>query len=302
MEDEDEVFERLREGLGMLFDEETLAAVKALNERWLKIGGLISSLDLTNTALEADWVQEGLKEYGIHIDALLLMGLRIAISKNEPPMNFSATYTSGFVLGYVSCLEDQGTPVLDQMLERRPEPGEELPIGLMRVETRPYESPMNIDDLGEHLRTTAREVASQFTEPDDDWVPVLIVSCEKEMSLVNFEIPNEGMKTHLFEFAIPHAVKKTMPPAQAVGFVVSAWTLENEEGIPQRPLHGQIKDHPDRTETLIVYLMDREGNTQMWSAKILRDDEHPPGLDEWKLHDIDLSTGRVSDMLRKIVS
>lgn len=308
MEDED-MFEQIRKGLDGLISEDTLENAKLISERWVKIGELIGTLDMNDTALEMDWVQRELKEIGVDINALLLMGLRIAISRNEPPTTFVATYVSGFVLGYLSCLEDQGTPVLDQLMEQRPESNEDedespsMGMLALAIESRTYSEPMNIEGLVEHVRKTSREICEEFTEPDDDWVPVIFTISGDQFSLIHFDIADERTKSKLFGHVIPLAVKKALSPVDVVAFVVSAWTLEDEAELKAlREQGGEIKDHPNRTEALMLYAMDRAGEAQMWTAKILRDDEHPPGLGEWELSDVTLVMGRVPNMLRKIVS
>lgn len=317
--DKDEFFDMLNEQFEEMAGAEAREKFQVINDRWLKIGELVSGLGLSGLSGDGgDWFEAELNELGINVKALLMMGMRLAIAKNEPPMDFTARFVSGYMLGYVSALEERGEQVIDDMLSRQP-PVEEydgpmMNIGVLKVETKPLDEDMelDLDALAEHMRSAAEGVGESFEDPDDDWSPVLVVVSDTEVSMISFEIPDEGAKKDLFGHVIPDAVKRVLPETQRCAFVVSAWTLdtgedeakaqEHKDWLQNRRPGEQIRDHPDHVETLMLYAMDRDGDSEFWLARIQRDGEHPPTLEEWTPIEVGRMEGRVTKMLKRILS
>jgi hypothetical protein len=292
-----------------------------LEEQWGRIAKLLP--EMGDVGKEISWVTEEFGKLGINLKALVLFSMKLAIAKNEPPMSFSSQFTSGFAAGWIGALESQGIRALDQMEEAFPEEAVswagddddehtvEQALIMQMMEHPPKGKPLTMEQVGEKLREKARAIGKEFEDPADDWAPVMIVVTDKEMGLLGLDIPvDEAYKNMLFSKIIPMAIERAMSgKPQVVGILTSAWTLdgqnkEHQEWLQGREQHELISDHPDRMETLFLYLSDRK-NDEMWTAKILRDGEQAPALASWEKLDLTKehrNTGRIPKMMRKILS
>jgi hypothetical protein len=239
--------------------------------------------------------------------------------KDEPAMSFSSTFTSGYMLGFLSAMQDNTERDVFSELEEAMPPKDEEESGVIALEAmalwnahKPPPKEMkemldSIDDVGAFLRARAETIGEQFKDPDDDWSPLMFVISDEMSALVGVEIPEEPqVKRILFRDAIPRIVKKQLRgKVKVAAFVSSSWKLEGDTPEHKEWLEdeerGPIKDHPDRKEALTIYLMDEKGETQMWVAPILRDEEQPPVLDEWEKSEAAvISEGNIPEMLRRV--
>lgn len=317
----DSLFDGFMEWLGEGGQEE----LDTLEEHWTRIAEVLP--ELGDIGREVDWVDSELQKIGLNIRALMLFSLKLALAKNVAPMDFSAQFTSGYIAGYIGALEHEGQNALDQLEANRP-PNEggareedddeyeaiKLEVNVLQGSRVSYKGgvKMTLDTVGEQLREKAREIGKSFDDPDDDWAPVMLVITDKEMGFLGLDFPNnEQAKTVLFEHALPMAIKKGLDgKAQQVGLITSAWTLAGDSEVNKQWLESRepgelIEDHPDRTESLFLYLADREGTHELWTAAILRDGEQAPALQAWKKMPVSekiTNTGRIPKMMRKILA
>lgn len=293
-----------------------------LVRQWERIARVLP--ELGDVGREVNWVNEQFTEIGVNIKAIVLFAMKLAMIKNEPPMTFTSQFTSGYLAGWIGAMEKEGHHPLDRMETNLPDdhdPGREQGDAIVGypIEINILDSPrevkdalkMGLDGVGDILRKKAREIGQDFTDPEDDWAPVMMVVTDKELGMLGIQIPDsEQHKTMLFRTAIPMGIKQSMNgKPQTVGMITSAWSLDavgnpdHQEWLQNRGPHDQIADHPDRTESLMLYLADKQ-TQELWTAKILRDGEQAPALAEWVKQDMlpQMQTGRIPQMMKKILS
>jgi len=240
-----------------------------------------------------------LKQLGINIEAVGIVGLKIGVDKQrkllgiDPEeddfweqldrrelLDYGSSFGAAYMLGFIKGLQQAGHNPLEEMRlamapfakrkhkKARPRPKPKLPEG---------ESIMgSTEELGEFLRSQARRMTEVFDEPNDDWAPILFVCSETRSAMIGMEIPeDEDHKRQLFGAILPSTVQASFKDDKPVlvGMVVSTWALEQE---------GKPGLHPESVERLACYLSDQE-HDELWMAPIYRDGEQPPGLGEWKM-------------------
>lgn len=314
---EDEFFEALSDQFAEIAKQGTLDELKKLKANWDRVSEALP--DMGDMDAEARYFESQLEEFGINLSAVMLLSLRIAISKNEPPASFGSTYASGFILGYLSALEDKGEQVFDKLVAERLRPpvDNEPDLDPVELETsimlEGAEIPRvaGIRGVGSFLRNQSREVGRSFDHPDADWHPVLMVTTKKGTTLMAVDVPeNVQLKAYLFSRILPMVVRERIGKPETIGFLVSAWTLSGEgddetaEWLRTRdPATEQIRDHPERTESLFLYLADANDRREMWRAAILRDGEQAPALGRWKrIEDLEKSDGLIPEMIERMFS
>jgi hypothetical protein len=162
------------------------------------------------------------------------------------------------------------------------------------------------EELTRTFLEMVREVGKTFTQPDDDWVPTLILHGPGGVSIIGTQFSGTEDK-EAFPLVLRGLFHEYRP--RFAGFVVSCWirTVEYGEGqgmdspavqeaIRQASREG-VRNHPDRKEVLIAYCADREGNSVEYTAHITRNSDTGPTLEEWKELDADQKMGRFSYLL-----
>jgi hypothetical protein len=116
----------------------------------------------------------------------------------------------------------------------------------------------------------AQGIGQLFTNPDDDWVPTLMVMTEEgEVALGAIMLPDD-MHAEAAE-AVTNALKQYR--AVAAILIMSAWTVNREKLTGERP-----KDCDDREEALVITYADQD-TIKMRGYKIRRESGNPPTLD-----------------------
>lgn len=158
-------------------------------------------------------------------------------------------------------------------------------------------------DLVRIVRATTYRIGSDFTDPDDDWVPVLF-ALGKELRI--FAIPGQyandpDAKDALFGRVLPDLVRTEN--VKAIAIVVSAWMVEGDaaaEYVADEKRRSLV-DHPKRVERLVLSAVDRVGE-EMWWAPIERDGVAPPKLGKWEQAEgLTSLGGRIPEMFRSIL-
>ena len=129
--------------------------------------------------------------------------------------------------------------------------------------------------------TAAQMPAVAFTEPDDDWVPVLFMEdSEGNQATMPIEMfmQNEQTKNLLTDMIIPAAIKNFK--ARTVVMVLSVWrsTLPPDVDWQDRPTPSEDLD---RREEVMIIEYTAEGVTRSAMAEIIRHENAPPTLAEW---------------------
>lgn len=138
------------------------------------------------------------------------------------------------------------------------------------------------DEFVGQIQDGVRKIAREFTQPDDDWQPVMFLdSDEGEQGQRTIA----GFAPEFFEDAdsknqLVQAMIKLIEDQKAFryGLLMTAWLLKVKKG--EAP-PDEITDHPDRDEVLILFVGDSDGETH-YTALVLRDGEQPPGLAPWE--------------------
>lgn len=154
----------------------------------------------------------------------------------------------------------------------------------------------------EKYKEAAKEVGRNFTKADDDWYPVLIIhsGAKEENDIFPLQMADDDDKMLLTRVIIPLLIKTS--GAKFAALVLSFWASEHPmpDVIPERwdDLPFRPSEDPNRSEVLQIMAASAD-RTEIWTAKILRDDEHPPGLSEWEQYDQDQVSGLFIEALRK---
>lgn len=153
-------------------------------------------------------------------------------------------------------------------------------------------------------KTAAGMSEAIFTEPDDDWTPVVFMeNAEGTRATMPIEqfMENDQMKDMLTELIIPQTIQKF--GATRVVMVLSVWSSKLPKGVDWRD-RPRPSEALDRTEALIVSEYTTEGITRWSSAEIIRHEDSPPTLGEWDESPIDGFEGRfvnpIVDALRRV--
>ena len=137
--------------------------------------------------------------------------------------------------------------------------------------------------LFDSVAVTARSMTTEhFTDPDDDWEPILFVEGKTGtgMTPLGQFMRNDGSKDMLAEVVIPAVVEQFQ--ATTVVMVLSTWTASvasKEELEPIR--YVPPSQRPDRREQLLIIEYTREGVTRQAFAEIIRHENSPPTLGDW---------------------
>ncbi len=154
---------------------------------------------------------------------------------------------------------------------------------------------MTYREFTEYAKDSVRKIGASFTEPDDDWEPVALVESAEGNTVVGLMVD----KAYWPEI-VSAIVKETK--ATKVALVASSWGLEftssaEYDAYMADPDAPPPSKHPNGVEQVVVSIFDAE-RVEVWSAKILRDGEQPPVLDEWDWGGDVEPSGRMVDPIR----
>lgn len=147
----------------------------------------------------------------------------------------------------------------------------------------------------ESIALTAESMGREnFTEPDDDWVPIMFMLGEEDgkpissMASIGHFMDSDHSKDMLATMVIPAMIRKFQ--AKTVVLLLNVWTAQEPMGGWFEHRQGEFiqpSQRPDRQEALTLAEYTRQGLTRYAQAKINRYEYKPPDLDEW----VDLPLG-----------
>jgi hypothetical protein len=139
-----------------------------------------------------------------------------------------------------------------------------------------------------------------FTEPDDDWTPVLFMETKEGeqgiMPLHEF-MGAEPMKDLLANALIPMTINEFK--AVKIVMVLSVWSSEKSVQALKEDKYVPPSQQDDREEHVLLVEMTREGVQRHSWAKIIRHKSKPPTLGEWNETTATGFDGRFVDPLVK---
>jgi hypothetical protein len=152
----------------------------------------------------------------------------------------------------------------------------------------------SLEVWGYDIRQLVERVGSRFTEPDDDWLPHLMIEHPGGMSVFQLSLVlfnGVEAKNRLAEW-MAEAIASS--EARRFALVMSTWQVRGvSEAEIQR--YGRVANHPARFEAVVLHVCDRE--REIWSiAEIKRSKTRPPRLGPWS--DFTTMEGRF-DVLRE---
>ena len=128
---------------------------------------------------------------------------------------------------------------------------------------------MTLAALRKRVQAGIADVEAGFSEPGDDWAPVLFAQDGKgEVTVVGFPVLDDRDAT----VAI---LRTTLRKVGAVRYalVLSSWAVTGEDALEL----GPPSENPERQEVLTLLLSD-PGTDQFYVAPILRSEGAPPRL------------------------
>lgn len=116
------------------------------------------------------------------------------------------------------------------------------------------------------------QVGSQL-EPDADWMPVILLDCEKGFVVFPLQDELEG-REGLAEVA---ATVTSLKPRYACR-IQMAWSAGFVAGNNEAP-----SQRADRKEVLLAQIAEKGGAQEFWMAEVERDGVKPPQIIKWEL-------------------
>lgn len=152
-----------------------------------------------------------------------------------------------------------------------------------------------LSDFAKMICTTADRNAKEFTRPDDDFHPIMVVMPGEHPIPSIIGLP--GLLLESPEGKDFMADKLMVPIIGILGgkmlaWTMSAWTLNFYNLSPDQLAResrrlreiqgrgGSISEHPLHQETVVVNVID-PFESQVWGAQITRTATTPPSLGEW---------------------
>lgn len=139
-------------------------------------------------------------------------------------------------------------------------------------------------DLFEHVAALAASMPDNvFTDPDDDWTPVLFMEGPQGGTMMALEpyMTDEIHKDMLASVVIPAAIDQFKPTV--VVMIVSAWTSKTSgDLLRDTGEYFPPSEQADRKEQVVVIEYTREGVTRQAFAQIKRFADKVPRLGEWE--------------------
>jgi hypothetical protein len=116
-------------------------------------------------------------------------------------------------------------------------------------------------------------IGCSFTEPSDDWMPVIVVD-SRELGIVPVGFVMTRNKDAI-AMQLARLLRETR--AERCAVILSAWTAEVG---PEWDRVTPAAKLANRYETVAVTMIDRE-RVEGYSARIRRSEDAPPTLGEW---------------------
>lgn len=140
-------------------------------------------------------------------------------------------------------------------------------------------------DLFEHVASLAASMpGAVFTEPDDDWTPVLFMDGPQGgtmMPLVEYMNTELG-KDMLADVVIPATIHQFKP--SVVVMIMSTWTSETSAKLmTETGEYIPPSQQADRKEQVLIIEYTRDGATRQAFAQIERFADKVPRLGEWDM-------------------
>lgn len=163
----------------------------------------------------------------------------------------------------------------------------------MSVGFRPDEVPF--EAFRDTVKMGVKVIGESFTNPDDDWTPVLMIWGRKGMDVVGIDgrwFNTTQGKDELAKRVLPREIAKR--GATMFAFVQSVWMVQIR--VPDDDPEAQVQfeqaladaqaqrihQRADRVEMVHLFAADRF-RVEMWHAPIARSPFAPPTLGEWVL-------------------
>ena len=146
--------------------------------------------------------------------------------------------------------------------------------------------PSDLTDMDAHLAQVQQRtwgLAQQFTEPTEDFSPIMELVTETKVFVVEFPpqlLGSEEGKNYLVDQLMVPLIHKI--GAQFLSLVTSAWSVKLEKGQAER--EGGVRpasEYENRTENCLITELSRLRGV-MSSAPIWRTDFAPPTLGPWE--------------------
>lgn len=163
----------------------------------------------------------------------------------------------------------------------------------------PYDT--NFDVVAATMRSVATHIGLRLTDPNAEWVPVLVMQHED-----GYMEPPIDISVHLRSDNAKDALLQSLPlfvrmsGAELVALVIPSWASAihpNADGsIPDWQDRALPRDDPNRVECVTLTVATR-GRIESWQAPITRTPVGPR-LGSWD-HDEGRSTGRIIDALEE---
>lgn len=163
------------------------------------------------------------------------------------------------------------------------------------------------------VQDSVEGLGKDFSEPDDDWVPVGFgLSADGTSTMVGID-PQFFSSDHSKDLLV-EKLRALIIAEQILVFamVVSTWQsryhIETDERRPPAGWHPEVspdvmpRDDPNRREAVVVAITDADGTT-VSSAEIIRFEDAPPALKDWEQFDTEGagSTGRFVEPFRDAI-
>ena len=128
---------------------------------------------------------------------------------------------------------------------------------------------MSLAALRKRVQVSVASIESGFSEPDDDWAPMMVTQDGRgEVTVVAFPVLDDRDATVAI---LQAALRKVGAVRYAI--VLSAWAAGDDLVPPG--------ENPDRRELLTLLLSDPE-TEDFYVAPILRREDAPPRLGKWE--------------------
>lgn len=162
-------------------------------------------------------------------------------------------------------------------------------------------SELDLEEMRKFVKRGVAMVGESFEDPEDDWAPIVFVA--KDGAIKGLQVMHDD------ELSTGQALAQavlSVKEADVIVVVSSVWMASmsadtQREDIP-RPSQMHESD-PRRAEAVTVAGMDTSGEKFFQSAKILRDGENPPTLDEWvDYEEMERTEGRLFAAMEQVLA
>lgn len=139
-------------------------------------------------------------------------------------------------------------------------------------------------DLFEFVAMQASQIPKEvFTEPDDDWTPVMFMECKdggRQIIPLEQFMADDNTKSILANLIMPAAISHFQ--ATKVVLVLSVWTAQVASAEELEPIrYVPPSQRENREEMLLLLEYTKDGVTRQSMAPIVRHEDAPPTLDDW---------------------